>query len=240
MLRGVNRDAIFLEDADRERFLTALRAARDASGFSILAFCLMDNHVHLVLRAGAEPIGTGVKRLGVRYAGWFNRKYDRVGHLFQDRFKSVPVDDDAHLVSLLRYVWNNPVEAGLVDHADAYRWSSRRLFGQPSNLIDSAMLDQLLDGDPLTSEGAGVPSLGDPPSRSGPRSRFSDDEVARLLEEACGARSPEDFRLLDAATSRRAIHELRTRSVPYSQLARLTGVSSTALKRLQAAGAAAA
>ncbi len=55
----------------------------------------------------------------MRYAGWFNRKYDRVGHLFQDRFKSVPVDDDAHLITLLRYVWNNPVEAGLVERPGA-------------------------------------------------------------------------------------------------------------------------
>ncbi len=97
MLRGVNRDVVFLEDEDRERFLFALRAARDASACKVLAFCLMDNHVHLVLRTGIEPIGSTVRRIGVRYAGWFNRKYDRVGHLFQDRFKSVPVDDDAHL-----------------------------------------------------------------------------------------------------------------------------------------------
>ncbi len=90
--------------------------------------------MHLVLRTGDEPIGTVVKRLGVRYAGWFNRKYGRVGHLFQDRFASVPVEDDAYFLTLLRYVWNNPVEAGLATRADEYRWSSRRLLGEESDL----------------------------------------------------------------------------------------------------------
>lgn len=89
MLRGVNRDPIFLDDEDRTYFLRALKTVRDASGCRVLAYCLMDNHVHLVLRTGAEPLGAVVKRLGVRYVARFNRRYDRVGHLFQDRFKSV-------------------------------------------------------------------------------------------------------------------------------------------------------
>lgn len=112
MLRGVNRDAIFLDDEDCSRFLHSLGQAKDASGCSVLAYCLMSNHAHLVLRTGDEPIGAVVKRLGVRYAGWFNRKYGRIGHLFQDRFRSLPVEDDAYFVTLLRYVWNNPLRPG--------------------------------------------------------------------------------------------------------------------------------
>ncbi len=95
MLRGVNRDAVFLEDEDREWFLHALAATKEASGSVVLAYCLMSNHVHLILRTPGEAIGKVLQRLGVRYAGWFNRKYGRVGHLFQDRFMSLPVEDDA-------------------------------------------------------------------------------------------------------------------------------------------------
>ena len=136
LARGVNRDAIFLEDEDFERFLHALALTKEASGCSILAYCLMTNHVHLVIRTGPEPIGTVMKRLGVRYASWFNRKYGRVGHVFQDRFRSLPVEDDEYFVALLRYVWRNPVEAGLVGRPEDYRWSSRRLLGKFSHLID--------------------------------------------------------------------------------------------------------
>ena len=77
MVRGVNGDDIFLDDGDHEYFLKALRLSVEASGASVLAYCLMTNHVHLVLRTGAESIGQTMKRLGVRYAGWFNRKYAR-------------------------------------------------------------------------------------------------------------------------------------------------------------------
>lgn len=236
MLRGVNRDVIFLEDEDRERFLFALGAARDSSECKVLAYCLMDNHAHLVLRAGIEPIGCTVRRLGVRYAGWFNRKYDRVGHLFQDRFKSVPVDDDAHLVVLLRYVWNNPIEAGLAVHPGEYRWSSRRFFGGSSNLVDSDELDRLLPVDPLADRTGVVLTPWEDPGKRGPRARYSDEQAAGFLEQACGADRPESFLLLDAATQRLAIRTLRTRSVPFAQLAKLTGMSSTRLKRMQVAG----
>ena len=237
MLRGVNRDVIFLEDEDRERFLFALKAARDASEYKILAYCLMENHVHLVLRSGIEPIGCTVRRFGVRYAGWFNRKYDRVGHLFQDRFKSVPVDEDAHLVTLLRYVWNNPVEAGLVEQPEEYHWSSRRFFGSSSNLIDTDELARLLPSDPLAGRTGAALTPWEDPGKRGPRARYSDEQAATLLERACGADRPEFFLSLDLETRLRAIRELRTRSVPFAQLARLTGLSSTTLKRLHVAGA---
>ena len=68
----------------------------------MLAYCLMTNHVHLVVRTTCEPLAIVMKRLGVRYAGWFNRKYGRVGHLFQDRFRSRRVDTDEYLLTLLR------------------------------------------------------------------------------------------------------------------------------------------
>ena len=234
MLRGVNREIIFLEDADRQRFLLALGAARDASGCKVLAYCLMENHVHLVLRSGAEPIGSTVRRLGVRYVGWFNRKYDRVGHLFQDRFKSVPVDDDAHLITLLRYVWNNPVEAGLVDEPDEYPWSSRPLQGS-SSLIDSDELGRLVPDDPLHGR---IVVIRPPwePGKHGPRARYSDQQAAKLLNQACGADKPGSFRTMDVSTQRRAVGVMRARSVPFAQLAKLTGLSSTTLKRLHVAG----
>ncbi len=234
MLRGVNRDMIFLEDEDRERFLTALRTARDVSGFSILAYCLMDNHVHLAMQEGPEPVGAAVRRVGVRYAGWFNRKYQRVGHLFQDRFKSVPVEADAHLVTLLRYVWNNPVEAGLANDPDEYRWSSRHLHGR--RLVDLELLHRLVPTDPLAIDHPRPGQLWDTPGRTGPRSRYSDEEVAILVEQVSGAGSAAEFLALDAQARRRAVHALRMRSVPFAQLARHTGLSSTTLKRIQADG----
>jgi putative transposase len=235
MLRGVNRDAIFLEDEDYGRFLHALGQAREASGCSVLAYCLMTNHAHLVLRTREEPIGTVVKRLGVRYAGWFNRKYGRVGHLFQDRFKSLPVEDDAYFVALLRYVWNNPVEAGLVDRPEDYLWSSSRLLGKDSALVDAAQLRTLLPEDPLVWL-APTPQLRGAPAVKGKRQPgHSEEEVAGLLHRASGAAGPEEYGKLDAWAQQRAIRELRTRSVAYAQIARVTGLSTSSIRRLHLA-----
>jgi len=232
MLRGVNRDSIFLDDEDCERFLHALGQARDASGCIVLAYCLMGNHAHLVLRTGDEPIGAVVKRLGVRYAGWFNRKYGRVGHLFQDRFRSHPVEDDAYFVTLLRYVWNNPVEARVVDRPDEYIWSSRRLLGEESALVDGRELRKLLRDDPL-DWATPVPELPSATAvKRGPRPSHSEDEVTELLRRASGADNPEAYGRLDAKTQQRAIRELRTRSVSYAQIANATGLSSSRVRRL--------
>ena len=233
MLRGVNRDAIFLEDQDYERFLHALSQAKELSGCVVLAYCLMPNHVHLVLRESGEPIGAVVKRLGVRYAGWFNRKYGRVGHLFQDRFRSQPVEDDAYLVTLLRYVWNNPVEAGLAARPEEYRWGSRSLSGDQPALVDEAMLAELLPTPGPTDLDALSLVCLDADTRLGRPKRYSAREAADLLRRMCGATSPEDFRRLATATQRRAIGELRTRSVPYAQIAIITGLSTTSVKRAQ-------
>ena len=242
MARGVNRDAIFLDNEDFEHFLASLARVRDASGCSVLAYCLMTNHVHLVVRTADEPIGTVMKRLGVRYAGWFNRKYGRVGHVFQDRFKSFPVESDGYFVSLLRYGWNTPVEAGLASFADEYRWGSRRLLGKHSSLIDAEELGRLAPADVLSEpidpepiDGVAPYESGTEPSK-GRRPTRTQPEVDRLLRRACGAGSPTQFHDLPMHTRRRAIAELRTRGVSYSQIAGATGMSPSAVRRLHVAG----
>ncbi len=241
MLRGVNRDAIFLDDADRERFLHSLAEAKQASGCHVLAYCLMTNHVHLVLRTAEEPIGVVVKRLGVRYAGWFNRRYDRVGHLFQDRFASVPVEDDGHFITLLRYVWNNPVEAGLAARPEEYRWSSRSFLGAGSSLVDHSELAILLPQSTLTEVATVRLTLpGDGPKGPGRPRRHTDEQAAALLRDACGGSGAEDFLRLDAPVQRRVIRELRTRSVSYEQISRVTGMSVSTVRRTHIDGTASA
>ncbi|MCA0295306.1 MAG: transposase [Actinobacteria bacterium] len=235
MMRGVNRDAIFLEDRDCVRFLECLALAKAPSGCQVLGYCLMPNHVHLMLREVGEPISEVVKRLGIRYAGWFNKKYGRVGHLFQDRFRSVPVEDDAQVITLLRYIWNNPVEAKLVDAAEDYPWSSRRLLGRNSPVLDGASLTHLLTDEVLAE--IARPAAPRPVFRpAGRTARFTDAEAEELLRHASGAESLTEFAHLDPWMQAAAIRALRTRSVPYDQIARLTGLSATRVRRIHVAG----
>jgi len=235
LLRGVNKDAVFLDDEDREWFLHSLHLTKVASGCVVLAYCLMTNHVHLVLQTPGEPIGTVMKRLGVRYVGWFNRKYGRVGHLYQNRFASMPVENDAYLITLLRYVWNNPVQAGLVTRPEDYGWSSRSPRCRNRQLVDTDVLSRLAPADALASPVDDRESTPFEPARLGRPTRHSDDQVAELLRLCSGAHNPEEFGLLDPGTRQRAIRELRTRSATYEQVARATGLSVWQVRRLHVA-----
>ena len=133
MLRGINRQSIFEDDEDYIRFISLLRSLVqrfDDNGrplptqCTIYAYCLMNNHIHLLVKEQTDSISTTIKRVAVSYAYYFNRKYSRNGHLFQDRFKSEPVNDMTYFVTLMKYIHQNPVKAELVDNIDNYRWSS--------------------------------------------------------------------------------------------------------------------
>jgi REP element-mobilizing transposase RayT len=126
--RGNNRRPIFLDDVDREVYLAWLARCRTRYGFLLYAYCLMDNHVHLVIERGAIPLSRIMLALHSFYGQRFNRRHDRVGHLFQGRYKAYLVERDRYLLALLRYVHANPVKASLVTRAERYRWSSARCY----------------------------------------------------------------------------------------------------------------
>jgi len=126
MLKGNERKKIFLDDEDRRRFLDTLERMRDSNSYKLLAYCLMDNHVHLLMWEGKEILQRSMKRVAVSYVHYFNKKYKRTGHLFQDRYRSEAVEDDAYVLAAVRYIHNNPVKATMVTTAEGYRWSSYR------------------------------------------------------------------------------------------------------------------
>lgn len=124
MLRGINHQDIFNDNEDKKRFLDILLKVVQLSGAVIYGFCLMGNHIHLLFKEGNEAISTLMKRLGTGYAGWYNWKYERSGHLFQDRYKSEPVENESYLLTVIRYIHNNPVKAGFVTKPEEWKWSS--------------------------------------------------------------------------------------------------------------------
>lgn len=131
MMRGNERKNLFLDEEDKQRFLETLFAKKKETGFFLLVYCLMDNHVHLVVQVGEEALATTMKRINASYAFYFNQKYNRVGHLFQDRFKSEPVEDEKYLMAVTRYIHNNPVKAGIVNKPEDYKWSSFKNYLRP-------------------------------------------------------------------------------------------------------------
>ncbi len=102
MVRGINQQNIFVEDNDYLKYIDTLREYKKEITFELYAYCLMGNHLHLLIKEGNEEIGNTMRRIGVSYAYWYNRQYDRSGHLFQGRFKSEPVEDDTYFLTVLR------------------------------------------------------------------------------------------------------------------------------------------
>jgi len=123
--RGVDREDCFREDPDRYVYLTLLRDLSAATQCALHAYCLMTNHVHLLLTPGARQAPAMLMRtLGQRYVPYFNRRYGRTGTLWEGRFKSCLVDSARYVLGCHRYIERNPVEAGMVATPAAYTWSS--------------------------------------------------------------------------------------------------------------------
>jgi putative transposase len=138
--RGNARQPIFEDDRDRAQFVAICRRVKRLCDWSCLSYCLMVNHYHLVLQTPRPNLARGMARLNSSYAQAFNRRHDRVGHLFQGRYGCRLVQADEHLLTTLRYVALNPVESGLCTHAQSWRWSGHaEILGlAASRLVDVA------------------------------------------------------------------------------------------------------
>ncbi|UPT72988.1 MAG: transposase [Elusimicrobiota bacterium] len=124
MSRGVDRKEILLDARDYERFRDSLKDAVAKAGADLLAYCLMPNHFHLVIRVGTRPLSAIMQSLLTSYACYFNLRHQRSGHLFEARFYSDSIIEDRQLFNTIRYVHQNPVKAGLVQRACDWKWSS--------------------------------------------------------------------------------------------------------------------
>jgi len=123
MLRGNNKEKIFIDDYDKSRMVDTLSEKKKISGYYLYAYCIMDNHLHIILREGNETISKAIKRIASSYAHYFNKKYKKIGHVFQDRYLSECIEDDRYLLAAVRYVHQNPVKAG-IGSLKGYKWSS--------------------------------------------------------------------------------------------------------------------
>ncbi|WP_210366227.1 transposase [Bacillus sp. REN3] len=141
MLRGANRQEIFHDEFDNMKFLDIVKRYKEIAEFSLYGWCLMGNHVHLLLKEGNEDLSITMKRIGVSYASYYNLKYQTTGHLFQDRFRSENVESVRYFKTVLRYIHQNPVKAGIIERVDEWRWSScAGYYGKP--YYPGGLLDQ--------------------------------------------------------------------------------------------------
>ena len=123
--RGNNRENIFFEGNDKEKYLELLSRYRQKFAFELFSYVLMDNHVHLLIRVNQAPLAKIMQGIQLTYTQYFNRKYSHVGHVFQQRYKAKICSGDAYLIALVCYIHQNPCRAGLREGL-FYPWSSHQ------------------------------------------------------------------------------------------------------------------
>ncbi|TAN41333.1 MAG: hypothetical protein EPN22_15575 [Nitrospirae bacterium] len=126
IVRGNQRQDIFVDEQDRLEYLSRVTHYKEKNDFILYAYVLMTNHVHLLVETRKVPISKIMQLINFTYTQYFNRKYGKVGHLFQGRYKAILCDRDEYLLGLVRYIHLNPVRAKLVNSPQEYRWSSHR------------------------------------------------------------------------------------------------------------------
>lgn len=144
VLRGTNKQEIFHDKSDNYKFLETLYKYKNMIDIKIFGWCLMNNHVHLLVKQGNEEISTTMKRISVSFVQYYNKKYKCTGHLFQDRFWSEKVDSEDYLLTVIRYIHQNPVKAGLTESCSDWQWSSSREYceynANNKGLLDSDLI----------------------------------------------------------------------------------------------------
>lgn len=227
MLRGINGQQIFLCHEDYMKYLYILSDCKDICKFELLAYCLMGNHIHLLIREGNEPLEQIFKRVGVRFVRWYNNKYERTGHLFQDRFRSEPVASDEYAMTVVRYIHRNPVKAGLCQSAEQYHYSSYNEYIGNAWIIDKELICGLL-GDQFEEfhKSDEDDNLGCFYSRK----KSSDLEILDIILKQSDCRNITEFMELGTQTKVAAIKKIRDKGISIDDLSRLTGITKYFIK----------
>jgi REP element-mobilizing transposase RayT len=233
MLRGINRQNIFEDDQDRLYFMSVLASCKKVSGFRLHAFVLMSNHIHLLLEPLDEPLDMIFRRIGTRYAVWYNRKYQRAGHLFQDRFRSENVSTVQYYQTVLRYILQNPMKAGMEKHPGEYRWSSYTAYEKGQGIVtDTQYAVELFGGRETLIQYLKQDNDDTVMDEENHDWRLRDDAARRIMRQITQCSSVSDFQKLDPDLQKKHAAEMYQERLSMGQIARLTGMSKTTVFRI--------
>ena len=241
MLRGSNRQEIFHDDEDCLTFLDILHKFKCISEMKVYGWCLMGNHVHLLLREGNENISITMKRINVSFVQYYNRKYGTSGHLFQDRFRSENVESRQSLLNVVRYIHQNPLKAGMVKQMDEWRWSSCQfyygLLNDRRKLLDADFVLGLFSEEGMLARGRFKDfnesvnqdqCLDDHPSER----RLTDVEARELIREQLDGIEIAKVKSLPGHQRNEVLKKIKgIKRISWRQTARILGISRTLISR---------
>ena len=233
MLRGINQQQVFEDTEDYEKFLDILRDCKEICRFEIYAYCLMGNHLHLLIKEGTESLEQMFKRICGRFVYWYNVKYRRIGHLFQDRFKSEPVDSDAYFYAVLRYIHQNPIKAGLCKRVGDYTYSSYLEYVNVNDLVDREYVLGQMTIDEFVGLNNQTVDMDCMDISEKPVNRATDEQAKTMIRKISKCENASDFQALDVKVRDKYLKKLREKGISIRQLSRLTGVSFNLIRKIR-------
>ncbi len=240
IFRGVNHCLLFEEEEDYEKFLSLLERVKEELALNICAYCLMGNHVHLLLREASQgDITSAMRKLLTPYALWFNKRYQRSGTLIANRFKSECVEDDAYLLTLVCYIHKNPLKAGLASCMEDYRWSSYRDYtSRCLHLVDTELVLRMFSNDTTQALKGFIEFHNDEKTQELVHSvrdtrRKPDEHIRTSLLRVFDGLEPAHVARLEKNERNRVIVFLRNQGFSIRQIERATGISKGVIERVR-------
>ena len=226
--RGVGQQILFEDNADYSYFLQLLNRNAREENVEIIAYCLMNNHIHLLLHAESGPDKI-MHRISTSYATYFNAKYTRPGHLFQGRYKSEPLESERALLAVVRYIHNNP-SAARICSKERYAWSSWHAYTGTPGFVSTELVLQLTGGIEnflrLSESDEKVDCLDFHNSK-----RLNDEDAERIVRNILHLESGTMVQSMDRKQRNSSLRLLKEQGLSVRQIQRLTGISQGVITR---------
>lgn len=221
IVRGIGKQLLFEDDYDYRYYLAKLERYCMDTEVRVCAYCLMDNHVHLLVRGEHESIVLLMKKIGVSYSWYYNKKYEREGHLFQDRYKSEPIENEAYFLTAFRYILKNPQKAGICS-AMQYPWNSYRYYDNPLPFMDLSAIHSLL-GD-FRNYSKYIEGEDEDKGLEHSRNRHGDSWAKEIMKRYLGIESGTTLQKYSKEDRNAALAKLKEHGLSVRQISRLTGI----------------
>lgn len=242
ILRGNNREGIFEKDKDKKKLLQILKITKKKYGYALFAYVIMDNHMHLLIDAKKENISMLMQSIAVRYARYFNEEYERVGHVFENRYKSYAVETLSYLKDVLRYIHYNPQKAK-IDRYSSYSWSSYGDYlAEKSDFVDTDFILKVFDVNKEKAkkyfeiyhsfqrqdrEGNSEIQI----EKVEKLKRVSDVDAKKIIESRLGKERIENMSMYNAKNRKIWLQKLKSEGLSYTQIARILGIHRKTVER---------
>ncbi len=229
MLRGINRQIIYEDVEDYQKYLETLKNYQENSSYTIYAYCLMSNHIHLLIKEDKEDLGIAFRRIGASYVYWYNWKYGRRGHLFQDRYKSEVVESDSYFLTVIRYIHQNPIRAGIVKDIADYRWSSYGEYIGEQGICERDFVLNMFSTDRAKAiklfKEFNLTANQDRCMEYNQDVRLNDIEASKFIRTFSGVHSTTEIQGFEKVKRNEVIKACKEKNMSIRQIERLTGVS---------------